>query len=108
MTCVLDDLCVLAHRQTGASDKIVHLMRSLLDNRSVCWNRDQLLTAALQFLGNMCSGYPEGQAEVWDLCYPTVFRGVMECGVCEVTDICCMVVHVCTLNNMERRWACME
>ena len=66
-------------------------------------NRNQLLTVALQFLGNMSTGCPEAQEVVWARCFPTVFASLVSCEAGEVADTCCMVLHVCTLKSMERR-----
>ena len=33
-----------------------------------------LFKVALQLLGNLCVGYPEGQEKIWKLCQPELFR----------------------------------
>ena len=47
---------------------------SLFNSEATPTDMTSLLKVALQLLGNVCIGCPDGQERVWQLCFPQHFR----------------------------------
>ena len=66
---------------------VIHTVRDLISHLTQHMSHHPLLTSpqhtpppltllqtAVQLLGNLCVGHPEGQARVWECCFPQLFR----------------------------------
>jgi ataxin-10 len=71
-----------------------HISHRHTPTPSLSCSPDKIVTTTLQLLGNLCVGFPEGQAQIWKTVFPQILKSILE--VCNEVDMVCMILHNCT------------